>query len=77
MPAEKSQEREIPLNLLIDIRTILTLFAEGIDYGTAIKTEEWRNTMLEDFDSLHQNDVWSLVALPEDRKAIKNKLVFS
>ena len=37
---------------------------------------KWLNAMEKEMDSLHANDVWNLVELPEDRKAVGSKCVF-
>ena len=37
---------------------------------------KWLNAMEKEMDSLHANDVWNLVELPEDRKAVGSKWVF-
>ena len=34
------------------------------------------DVMKTEIDSLHRNDVWDLVELPKDRKAVGSKLVF-
>ena len=37
---------------------------------------EWANAMEKEVESLHANDVWNLVELPKDRKAVGSKWVF-
>jgi len=38
--------------------------------------EQWRTAMQKEMDSIHSNDVWDLVELPKDRKAVGSKWVF-
>jgi len=42
----------------------------------ALKDKKWLASMKEEMDAMYRNKVWSLVKLPEGRKAIKNKWVF-
>ena len=37
---------------------------------------DWLNAMSEEMKSLHANDVWDLVELPEGRKAVGSKWVY-
>ena len=37
---------------------------------------KWRDAMEKEMESLHTNDVWDLVKLPKDRKAVGSKWVF-
>jgi hypothetical protein len=39
-------------------------------------SKEWIAAMLEELNSLHENNTWSLERLPNGRKAIKCKWVF-
>ena len=38
--------------------------------------EEWKAAMRNELESLHKNDVWDIVELPEGRKAVGSKWVF-
>jgi len=38
--------------------------------------EKWSDAMEKEMESLHGNDVWDLVELPKDRKAVGSKWVF-
>ena len=38
--------------------------------------QRWKDTMDKEMQSIHENDVWSLVPLPSNRKAIGCKWVF-
>ena len=38
--------------------------------------EEWTTAMRNEIESLHKNDVWDIVELPEGRKAVGSKWVF-
>ena len=37
---------------------------------------KWMDAMDKEMNSLHMNDVWDLVKLPKDRKAVGSKWVF-
>jgi len=38
--------------------------------------DQWESAMKNEYDSLIQNDTWTLVDLPEDRRSIKSKWIF-
>ena len=42
---------------------------------TCLTKDEWRKTMKEELESMQNNQVWDLVDLPSNRKAIGNKWV--
>jgi hypothetical protein len=56
----------------------------GIDYdpksvGEAVDSTEgklWKDTMIEEMESLHNNETWDLVKLASRRKLVGSKLVF-
>ena len=37
---------------------------------------KWLEAMKSKMESMYENKVWTLVDLPDDRQAIKNKLIF-
>ena len=43
---------------------------------TSPEGAKWKDAMDKEIDSLHMNDVWDLVKLPKDSKAVRSKLVF-
>ena len=40
------------------------------------ENEQWSATMQKEMESIHSNDVWDLVQLPENRKPVGSKWVF-
>src|ERR1041384_6292973 len=40
------------------------------------ESEKWLETMKSEIDSMYINKVWTLVDIPEDRKAVENKWIF-
>ena len=42
---------------------------------TCLTKDEWRKTMKEELESMQKNQIWDLVDLPSNRKAIGNKWV--
>ena len=40
------------------------------------ESEKWLEAMKSEIDSMYTNKVWTLVDIPEDRKAIENKWIF-
>jgi hypothetical protein len=45
-------------------------------FGEAEHSLSWRKAMMEEMDSIEENDTWSLVDLPPGRKPIGVKWVF-
>ena len=43
---------------------------------TSPEKSKWTNAMEKEMESLRTNDVWDLVELPKDRKAVVSKWVF-
>uniref|UniRef100_A0A1X7VA87 Reverse transcriptase Ty1/copia-type domain-containing protein n=1 Tax=Amphimedon queenslandica TaxID=400682 RepID=A0A1X7VA87_AMPQE len=41
------------------------------------KKKPWKDAMKKEMDSIYSNDIWDLVSLPEGRKVIGNKWVFT
>ena len=39
-------------------------------------SEKWLEAMKSEIGSMHENQVWTLVDLPEGRKAVENKWIF-
>lgn len=39
-------------------------------------TDKWKGAMEKEIESLHENQVWDLIELPKDRKAVGSKWVF-
>lgn len=54
--------------------TIPTNYNEALECKEAA---EWKNAMNEEYNSLLQNNTWELTDLPENRKAIKSKWVYT
>lgn len=42
----------------------------------ALASQEWLSTMKEEYKALQHNQTWTLVPLPQGRKAIRCKRVF-
>ena len=40
------------------------------------ESEKWLGAMKSEIQSMYDNKVWTLVDLPEDRKAVENKWIF-
>src|SRR3954465_10211872 len=40
------------------------------------ESEKWLEAMKSEIDSMYTNKVWTLVDIPEDRKAVENKWIF-
>ena len=40
------------------------------------ESEKWLEDMKSEIDSMYTNKVWTLVDIPEDRKAVENKWIF-
>lgn len=38
--------------------------------------EKWKQAMFEEYNSFQKNNAWTLVDLPEDKKAVQNKWIF-
>jgi hypothetical protein len=47
------------------------------DEVDSIEGRLWKDAMLEDMESLHKNETWDLVELPNGRKRIGIKWVFN
>ena len=54
----------------------LSQVKEPKSVGDALTSQEWVDTMQAEIESLHDNDVWDLVPLPEGRKAVGSKWVY-
>ena len=40
------------------------------------ESEKWLEAMKYEIDTMYTNKVWTLVDIPEDRKAVENKWIF-
>ncbi|CAJ2632822.1 unnamed protein product [Trifolium pratense] len=49
---------------------------EPVSMSEALSDPKWINAMIEELDSIENNDTWSLVSLPHGKKAIDVKWVF-
>ena len=52
---------------------LISDFGEPLSYSEAISHPEqakWTQAMLEEVESLHQNETWDLVPLPHEKRAI-------
>jgi hypothetical protein len=49
---------------------------EPASFAEAEHNASWRKTMMEEMDSIEENDTWSLIDLPPDHKPIGVKWVF-
>ena len=50
-----------------------------MSYGEALlglDSNKWLRAMKSEIGSMYENKVWTLVDLPDDRRAIENKLIF-
>ena len=54
----------------------LSQVKEPKSVGDAVTSQEWVDAMQAEIESLHDNDVWDLVRLPEGRKAVGSKWVY-
>ena len=51
---------------------------EPVTYKEAMagpESEKWLEAMKSEIGSMYDNQVWTLVDIPEDRKAVENKLL--
>ena len=55
---------------------IISNLPTPVSYKEAIKDENWRKAIKEEYDALKENDTWELSKLPPDRKPIGCKWVF-
>src|SRR4051812_29192788 len=42
----------------------------------SLDSEKWREAMKSEMGSIYENEVWTLVDFPDDRRAIENKWIF-
>jgi hypothetical protein len=49
---------------------------EPTNYGEAIKTEDWRDAIKREVDSVITNNTWDIIDRPHDKKAITAKWIF-
>ena len=52
---------------------------EPTSYKEAVEgpeSKKWLEAMKSEIDSIYTNKVWTLVDIPEDRKAVENKCIF-
>ena len=44
---------------------------EGIDYEEMTEQKEWKDSMIEEYQSIIKNDVWDVVPRPEGKSVVK------
>ena len=80
MPRRSSRVRQATefygqiMNAILDDRS-----DEPTSYKKAMEgpeSEKWLEAMKSEIDSMYTNKVWTLVDIPEDRKAVENKWIF-
>lgn len=74
----KTRSRSVSVSSL-NLNSHFALFVEPTTVTEALKSAEsqsWKSAMENEMQSLTENETWTLVPLPEDRKAIKCKWVF-
>ena len=49
---------------------------EPKSFAEALESEQWKEAMQQEIDSIHKNHTWDLVDLPEGKKPIGTKWVF-
>ena len=75
-PLLRRSERERKQTELYGQRCNVTDFKEPKSVSEAQTNHKWLDAMENEIGSLHDNNVWELVELPEDRKAVGSKWVF-
>jgi len=75
-PLLRCSERERKQTELYGQRCNVTDIKEPISVSEAQTNEKWLDAMEKEIGSLHENNVWELVELPADRKAVGSKWVF-
>lgn len=50
--------------------------SEPMGYLETLKEKEWKQTMIDELQSIEKNKTWTLTQLPKNKKAISVKLVF-
>ena len=61
------------------LEVMLLEHGEPTNYEEAMMSPDsakWLEAMKSEMGSMHENKVWTLVDLPDDRQAIKNKWIF-
>jgi hypothetical protein len=61
---------------LVDEKLHVVSSDEPTSFAVTKCNPSWRNAMMEEMDSIEENDTWSLVDLPPGRKSIGVKWVF-
>ncbi|GMI95462.1 cysteine-rich RLK (RECEPTOR-like protein kinase) 8 [Hibiscus trionum] len=51
-------------------------FVEPRTIKEALKSDHWRRAAQEEYDALIRNNTWSIVELPDDRRAVQCKWIF-
>jgi hypothetical protein len=49
---------------------------EPSTFEEAVKQKEWKETMMEEYESIMKNDVWEIVPRPEEKYVVTSKWVF-
>ena len=74
-----ARERQHPDYYGVRVNVASEVLNEPTSMTEALASPErakWMDAMDKEMDSLHMNDVWDLVKLPKDRKAVGSKWVF-
>ena len=45
-------------------------------FEEAIKLKEWADAMVEEYQSIINNDVWEVVPIPKDKSVLSSKWIF-
>ena len=71
-----ARERQPPDYYGVRVNVASEASNEPTSMTEALARAKWMDAMNKEMDSLHMNDVWDLVKLPKDRKAVGSKWVF-
>lgn len=59
-----------------NLKVVMIGEAEQIDFEEAVKVDEWKTAMNEEYNSLITNNTWILTEAPENQKVLTSKWVF-
>ena len=61
------------MNLMVDENDDPATYEEAM---MSPDSNKWLEAMKSEMESMYENQVWNLVELPHDRKAVENKWIF-